>query len=264
VIEVNKISKVSPIPLYIQVADSLREQIASGVYPPGSLLPNEQTLMQMYEASRVTIRNALDLLVEDGVIIKKQGKGSFVTDSKKTFSLTSLQGFYSLLVKSGAKVHTKLQSTSNVLPPKEISSALGHDEAIEVRKIERLYLIDNQPFALAVTHFYRDIDLQQEEAEKMVGYGILIEKLGKEPHFAKYSITASTSTSHLSKTMGIDKGSPILILNRITYSADSQPLEHARHYIRPDLCALEFQIVKKQQLEDLRIQSVDANEDTPQ
>ena len=205
------LSKLSPIPLYIQVADSLREQIITGVFQPGSILPKEQTMVETYQASRITIRNALDLLVEEGIIVKRQGKGTFVTDLKKTVSLDSVQGFYSLLVKSGAKIKTQLQNTESVIPSKEIITALALVEPLSVRKIERLYIAEQQPIALITTHFYRDVDLNTEEAQNLTAYGVLVEKIEIEPHDAKYGISATQSSSQLSKIMEIDKGAPILI-----------------------------------------------------
>src|SRR5690625_4637842 len=108
--QVVKLNKSAATPLYKQVAESLKTKINNGEHKLGEQLPRELTLAKNYNVSRITVRSALDLLEKEGFIIKRQGKGTFVTDKRKTVSMDSVQGFYSLLVQSGGDLSTKLKN----------------------------------------------------------------------------------------------------------------------------------------------------------
>ncbi|TBL79859.1 GntR family transcriptional regulator [Paenibacillus thalictri] len=248
--------KGGPAPMYVQIADSIREQIDSGIYLPGSKLPKEASLVEMFNTSRITLRAALKLLADEGVIVKHQGVGTFVSDTKKTFSMNSVQGFYSILVKSGAKVQPLIQNNSSVKPPKDIAEALKIPEDTIVRKIERLFLVNEQPIAITTTHFNQDFEVTEEEADSILVYGLLIEKMNTEPMRARYHITAAKASDYQSIIFSSHKGAPILVLNEVSYNNEGLPLEHTSHYIRPDMCELEFMVVKNRPLEDLRIKNV--------
>lgn len=247
------IERNSPVPLYIQVADLIRERIASEFYEPGELLPKEALLAESFDVSRITIRSALEILSNEGLVVKKQGKGTFITDDKKTLSIDSVQGFYSLLVKSGADVETVLLKSESRIPENSISTELGISEPETVRKIKRLYLVKQKPIAIITTHLFKDVVLTNEESEELTVYGILSEKLSQEPVQAQYQITATQAAEDDSEVLMVPVGSPLLILQRTSFNIDGTPIEYTDHLIVPEDCNLEFVLKKERHLEDLRI-----------
>ena len=91
------VDKKSPVPLYIQLRDTLREAVGAGEYPAGSQLPTEFELARRYGLGRATVRSALDLLLRDGVIEKRHGVGTFVRRPRREFSFEPLISLTSFL-----------------------------------------------------------------------------------------------------------------------------------------------------------------------
>lgn len=98
-----KIEHDSATPLYQQLAHILRDQIGTGKIKPGAALPPESRLVQKFQVSRVTARQALDLLAAEGLIVRKQGKGTYVCPPKIQQDMNSLRGFAELMVARGAE-----------------------------------------------------------------------------------------------------------------------------------------------------------------
>ena len=253
----NIMLETSPGPLYIKIADTIRGQIMSGIYQPGAKLPKEATLVERFQSSRITIRAALQLLVDEGIVVKQHGLGTFVTGAKKTVSINSLQGFYSILVRSGAEVKTTLQSTLSIKPVKAIVEALKLTDQATVRRIDRLYYVGQNPVAMIITHLHRDVILTDEEAASLTAYGVLTTKMNIEPLHARYLISATKASEYQSKSLSTHKGDSILVLSRVSYDADGLPIEHTSHFIRPEICELEYVLSKDRPLEDLQIVTVE-------
>lgn len=247
------VSKASPTPLYIQVANVMKEKIKDGLYKQGEQLPKETALANLFQVSRITVRAALDVLSKENIVVKKQGKGTYVTAPKKAVMIDSVQGFYSLLIRSGNQATLKLLNTSSCKPPKYVTDALQLSSQTTVSKIERLYIVNHQPIALTESHLFTDLQLTTEEAKERTAYGILIERMHYEPTNAKYSITTCLATKQQSELLHIYKNEPLLIVNRVSYCQNGTPLEHTKHYIVPELGELEFHLAKSKRLEDLQI-----------
>ena len=250
------IERNSPAPLYIQVSDLIRERIVSGYYGPGELLPKEALLAESFDVSRITIRSALEVLSNEGLVIKKQGKGTFITENKKTLSINSVQGFYSLLVKSGADVETELMKSESVPPNSSLAAELQISETEPIRKIKRLYLVKQKPIAIITTHLFEDVQLTGKESEELTVYGVLSEKLNEEPVQAQYRITAAIAMEEESEHLTVPVGAPLMILKRTSFNKDGKPIEYTDHLIVAEDCNLEFVLKKEQVLEDLRILNI--------
>lgn len=140
----------SKIPQYRILYETLRNQIESGVYIPGDLLPSENGLSSLYKVARPTVRNALERLVVDGFIQKHQGKGSIVTGKPKGVGILSLMSTTSAI---GENLVTKIIVKPEVRPWKE---AFGYQISDAERDagciyFERLRLINNRPVFFDIT-----------------------------------------------------------------------------------------------------------------
>jgi GntR family transcriptional regulator len=98
----------SPVPLYHQLADILREKIRSGEYPAGAKIQSEHDLAQTYGIGRPTARQATDLLVRKNILVRKRGAGTFVMDQRKEVDLFSLGGTISSFREKGIMLHTSI------------------------------------------------------------------------------------------------------------------------------------------------------------
>ena len=110
----------SPLPLYYQIREVLREQIAEGSYAPHERLPSESELIESFGVSRITVRQALRDLQKEGLVFTIQGKGSFVTKPKAVQELTRLQGFGEAMSQKGYETYSRVLGI-------EMSGGHGHD-----------------------------------------------------------------------------------------------------------------------------------------
>lgn len=249
-----EIDKSVSTPLYLQIAAALKAEINSEKYKPGDRLPRELSLAKYYKVSRITVRSALDLLSEEEMITKVQGKGTFVSNKKKTVLMNSVQGFYSLLVQSGGEINTQLKKITIGQTTNEIREILEIKKQTNILTLERLYIVNQQPFALTKTYFFKEIYLNEEDATSTTAYGILVKKLNEVPYTAKYNLSIINCPKDISRILNLDEGLNIQILKRTTFNEKGNPIEYTIHYIHPEHCNLEFSLAQNNKtLNDLRI-----------
>src|SRR3990167_5902525 len=121
----------SPLPLYVQIRDSLRQQILEGSYAVHARLPSENQLMQAYGVSRITIRQALRDLHNEGLVFSAQGKGTYVSKPKAVQNVQRLQGFGEAMAAQGYEATARLLSIQQRKPPKAVVVALLADDEVQ-------------------------------------------------------------------------------------------------------------------------------------
>ncbi|MDL2249233.1 GntR family transcriptional regulator [Lachnospiraceae bacterium PF1-21] len=124
-------------PIYMQLRERLREKIENGEFPPGTSIPSEFVLARLYEINRITVRNAIDALVNEGLLLRVQGKGVFVLSNKVTLSLDDHQGFVSTF---------KQEDQTHSLKVKEQTKALRyagkkHGETFQLDPDDYIYYL---------------------------------------------------------------------------------------------------------------------------
>jgi len=158
--------------LYLDIADKIKEEIFSGKYPVGSMLPSENELEQAFGVSKITIRKAVEILATDEYVEKKSGKGTTVLSNRPYNKLSKATGFTQLLSNSGHALEKKIISFEKV----EIGQdhILYKDFGKEAMLFTRIYLLDNQPY-IQLKH-YLPIDLVEGDVENNSIYRLLNEK----------------------------------------------------------------------------------------
>lgn len=142
------LDKQSAIPIYVQIEDYLKEQIAQGVYPVKSLIPSERELTDMFGVSRMTVRQSLTNLVKDGLLYREKGRGTFVAEEKMEQPLNGLTSFTEDMKERGFVPGTKLISFSQVHPDPQLSTRLGISSEALVHKVVRIRYADDTPMAI--------------------------------------------------------------------------------------------------------------------
>src|SRR6188508_232076 len=143
-----RINKSSRIPLYYQLAESIREQIRSGELSPGDQLPGERDLAEQVGISRMTARQAIALLVSDGAIVVRHGSGTFVADPKLTYDALHLLGFTAEMMRQGGVAVSRVLEQTVVTPPPRVAAELGLGPDEQVTKIVRLRLSHETPLLI--------------------------------------------------------------------------------------------------------------------
>lgn len=150
-------------PLYRQLANIIRDGIEKGEYAHDTQIPTESDLIQKYSVSRITVRKALEELTDEGLLTRKQGKGTFVSTSKSIQSHYPFMPFDDAVQQAGKVPSTRLLSYSLEVPSRRISTFLGIPENDSVIIIKRIRFADDVPIILETDYFLSSFDFLSSE-----------------------------------------------------------------------------------------------------
>jgi GntR family transcriptional regulator len=222
-------------PLYHQVKDILISRIENRQWTPGTIIPTEQELMDEFNVSRTTIREAISILVNSGLLERKQGKGTIVKAQQLTGSLGRLRGFAEEVMEKGLIPHSKLLRI-------EFSDKLFHEKAMlnipegeKVLVIERVRLANEIPIAIERSCWPEKIGhiLKEHDLDKAKYYEIL-EKNNIFLMQANEKIIAINATIQEADLLGIRAGEALLEMSRLSFGIDNRPMEYTRTKYRSD------------------------------
>jgi GntR family transcriptional regulator len=209
---------------YQQIADEVRARVEGGELGPGRLLPSEAELSLTYHASRVTVRRALEVLRDEGLIDSRQGFGWFVAADPVRQSLGRLGTIESQLAAEGVRSERRILDFRFVAAPPRVQQVLGSATVLRVR---RLNLADDEPFAL-VTVWCPErygAELSRADVERATFYELLDVELGS----AVQTIGAAVASARDAELLAVPVGSPVLRCERITSSVSGEPVLVSEH-----------------------------------
>lgn len=220
----------SPLPRYYQLKEILRERIRSGEWKPGSLIPSERELSEKYGISRMTARQAITDLVNEGIFYREQGKGTFVSNRKITQQLIHLTGFTEDIRARGQLPSTKVLSAEMSPADEATAEKLRIEPGTLIFRLQRLRLADDEPLAIEVSqiHFKGCERLLEEDLEHNSLYRVLESKFGIMLMEADQELEAGLVGNDEAQILNIAPGSPVLFTRRTTYTERNQPIEYAR------------------------------------
>lgn len=241
------ISHERPSPLYSQIKDSLRAQIATGAFQPLDRIPSESELMQWFEVSRVTVRQALGDLEKEHLIFRVPGKGSFVARPRPFQELARLQGFAEAMSTQGHDTWSRLLGIKTVAADIMVAERLQLAEGDAVTELRRVRFLDNEPLSLDISYLLPAIG-QRLEREDLVHrdiFSILENDYGLQLAWADLDIDATAATAPIAGPLLIDIGSPILRVERLTHTRDGQPIDFEYLYCRPDNFRFRLRVLRE-------------------
>lgn len=237
------LNRSSPVALYLQIAEEIAASLGSRIRP-GERLPAEAELVARYGVSRVTVRQALAHLEQRGLVVRKQGKGTFAATPRIRQDLQHLTGFYDSLVSQGIRPETRILQFGVVAAGPKVQQALRLPAA-EALHFQRQYLIEGQPLALASTHFHPDMAafVTRAVAEANPSYTILQQLAGLEIGRADLSIRIQPAGRELAEPLGVRPSTGLLTVERTTYCTAGIPREHTLFYVRPEAYELSLTVL---------------------
>ena len=219
--------------LYEQIAHQLLEEIQRGAYEPSGKLPSEAELGQRFAVSRVTIRLAVGKLSDEGVVERKQGKGTFVAAKQVRHGLDALRSFHEALLLQGLKPSMRVLD-HHLQPVPEALCAL-FAEADQCLLLERLHFVDDEPIALGRSHLPVELaDVVWSAVENRPIYSILESITGSPVSRADMAIRAQEADKHLANTLNVKRGAALLVMERTSYFADGRCCDRTTFFIRPE------------------------------
>jgi GntR family transcriptional regulator len=226
------LSAGSPVPLYLQLARHLRRLIGDGTLRPDEPLPAERDLAERLDVSRVTLRKALQTLVEEGLLDQRPRTGTFVRGLHVEQALTVLTGFTDDMRRRGWEPSSRwLDRSIGLATPDEVAAlALAPGETVS--RLWRVRLADGTPLALELaTISTRLLPDPQEVGASLYSR---LRALGHTPHRAQQRIGATVLDRRQAKLLGVPVGTPALSIERRSFLADGRPLELMRSQYRGD------------------------------
>ncbi|MCM3731137.1 GntR family transcriptional regulator [Fictibacillus nanhaiensis] len=228
------IDKTSPLPLYYQIEEAIKQKIDKGEWESGSMISSEREFAEKYEVSRMTVRQAINNLVNDGYLTRRKGKGTFVSGKKIEQKLLGLTSFTEDMKARGYKPASKLVSFQTIKANHQLAKALEILQNEEVYEIKRVRLANEVPMAIETTVVpVKLIDLKEIHIKEGSLYS-QVENAGYYIDFANQSLEASIAREAESEILEIAKGAPVLLIQRQTYLTTGKPLEVVHSVYRGD------------------------------
>ena len=238
------VNRSSPVPLYFQVAEQLERAIVEGALVPGDRIANEVALAAQLGLSRPTMRQAIQLLVDKGMLVRKRGVGTQVVQPpiKRTVELTSL---YEDLQRTGHRLETRLLGRELVGADQVAATRLRVTEGDPVWRIDRLRSVDGQPLALMCNFVPETITDLTDVDFARTGLYEHFRAEGIHLRVAHQTISARRAESPEARLLGGRKGDPVLTMERTSFDDSGRAVEYGSHLYRPDLYAYETTLVDR-------------------
>lgn len=225
----------SPLSLYYQLKNIIIDNIKNKVWELDSKIPPERELCEMYNVSRITVRQALKELEDEGYLYRKQGKGTFVKRPKFVQGLSQFYSFTEEITKMGSVPNTRILMFDIIEAGLTVADKLKIDAKDKVFAIKRLRLADDEPFAVEISYIVHKYakNLTEEAVNKFGLYEALRQNCGIIPNAATETFEAVLVDTEEAKYLEVAKKAAALHLERIT-SAQGNLIEYCISTIRGD------------------------------
>ena len=229
-------------PLYYQIREDIREKISSREYPPNSMIPTEAELCTYYGVSRVTVRRAILDLVQEGLLNRGKGKGTFVSENYGLTEVNGVQSFTQELLGLNMRPSAKLLGCRVRTADSTLRNVLKLAEGEQVVTISRLRMVnDMEPCMVEVMNFpYRLVAGIEHENLNQSIYQLLKSKYQCEVIYATDIMEPIIIGEYESKLLDLTMPTAGMRTNRIGYDGERNPVEYSTHIIPGKKCTLVF------------------------
>jgi GntR family transcriptional regulator len=237
-----ELSRTEGIPLYVKIREALRTEITQGVLKRGQKLPSEEELASKYGVSRMTVRQGVADLIDEGLLYRRHGVGTFVAFPHVERDHSRLTNFFEMSRVKGINARAKVLSRETVPARQKVAKALDIPEGEPVIRIKTLRYTDDVPMTVHDAHIPGNIfnnliyeDLSALESRPLWSF---FEACGYKVKRAVQRLEAREASEELAALMDIEPGTPILYKERIVYADDGTPIEFTYCYNRGDMYSL--------------------------
>ena len=242
-----KIDFDNHVPYYIQLIDILKAQIENKSWNAGDKIPGEEELCVTYQISRTVVRQALQELEREGVIVRRKGKGTFIAEPKIVEGLVEkLTGFYGDMVDKGLKPQTRVLRQTVIPADEKVAQYLEIPVGTQVVEIYRLRSVNDEPIQIVTT--YIPYELCPKCAEVDLTDRSLYEFLEKECQLfiarGRRFIEAVSANAEEAHLLQIDRGDPLIMLDSISFMENGSPLEYYHAIHRGDRSRFVVELVR--------------------
>ena len=226
-------------PLYVQLMEELETSIRNGVYKPGDKIMTEAEMAKEYGVSLITVRKAVGSLMEKGLVVRKQGKGTFVTKPKYSRNMKKLQSFTEMCEQMGVKPGAQVLENRLIMADKKVADRLGIEPGSNVVYISRLRLADGEPVQVEKSYFpLKYAFLLEEDLNNGSMFECLKEKAGAKVASSEKMIELCRATAEGAALMDVKKGDYLLFVKSTAYDENGEPMYAGIQLINGDRFSL--------------------------
>lgn len=215
-------------PLYLQIKNILKDRILHGAYPLGMNIPSEPELEAEFKVSKITVRNAIKELAQEGYLEKSSGKGTKVIRNTSASKLSKWKRFTEVLVEEGHQIQKQLLQTKVVCNEEGTEPFRFFGERCLL--IERIYRLNDKPY-IHYTHYLTPImeDAQLSDLDNQSLYGLIEDhEISLEKYRDEFAVAAAPP--HVAKILGVPEGTALLQRLRYSYDDKGDVIEYSKGY----------------------------------
>ena len=226
-------------PVYVQIRERLRDEITRGLFKRGEKLPPEHQLAAKFSVSRMTLRESIEDLVDQGLLYRRHGIGTFVAFPHLQRDHTRLTSFFDKAQDEGIRVRARLLKLETIAAKPAVALALDLAAGSRVIRVKTLRYANGVPITVHDAHLPHQLfaNIVNENLEIQQLWS-LYEKCGYRVKRAVQRLEAREATKEVAELMKVKRGAPILFKERTVYAEDGTPVEFTYCYNRGDLYSL--------------------------
>ena len=250
------IDKSNAEPIYLQIAGAIKQLLQSGKIPPGSALPPEQVLAKQFGVSRMTMRQANDVLEREGLIERQRGRGTFAVQNRLIKQEQETRSFSEEIRRRGGVPSSRLISFKTVPVTAQVAALFEMEIGAPTYQIDRVRLADGVPMALESIQIpaYRCPNLERFNIVDHSLYQIFEEHYGIELGRSEEEISAITPRQIHRKALELPPNVAVLLVKRRTFTSDGKLFELATDAYRGDLYIAQVQSVRPRKAKSTSLQ----------
>lgn len=193
-------------------------------------------MMATFAVSRITVRQSLNDLQNEGLIFRIHGKGTFVSKPKALQELARLQGFAEAMRPQGHETFSRVVSLRTIIPTRQVQDKLRLPRRAKAIELRRVRFLDREPISLDVSHLPLALGqrLARHDLASRDVFSILENDCGLALGHADLQIGATLADATLAQQLQVEEGSPVLCIERLTHTADGKPVDHEHLHYRGD------------------------------
>lgn len=227
-----RFSQTDNTPLYVKFAETVKQAVRTGMLHQGNVLPGERELSQQTGVSRITVRKAMQMLDQEGVVIRAQGYGTQISNSFE-YSLKEAKGFSQQVVLRGKKPDTLWVNKSVVKCSEEVAAQLKIPTDSDVFMLKRIRYVDSQPVSMEES--YVPVALINDVDD--IGLS-LYDYFGSQnifPHRTKSKVSARMPDADFQSHIKLEDSVPVLVIKQIAFDHRNIPIEYSINQCRSDM-----------------------------
>ncbi|WP_119071097.1 GntR family transcriptional regulator [Aggregatilinea lenta] len=222
-------------PLYLQIYEELCDFLSNSDLKPGDRFPAELELVDKYDVARITVRRAIAEMVQEGRLVRKAGKGTFVAAPKIERQLVNVSSFSKRMEALGLQASSQVLVTKVVVATPRLSRELGVEQDSAVLALVRLRFSNQTP--VAIENSYVSLltcpDLDQVDFNTSSLYQVLDERYGLYPVKSEKTLELTTANAWEAKYLNVPQGSPLFLV-RAQVHGEEKPIEYVKILLRGD------------------------------